>query len=94
MLARFHLVGILTEINPPRQTLAGNTVSLITVDVDSEIFPIILQGKILGLLESGKLKVNDIVAIEGKLQKDKTFTNLSAKSAVIMYASFLNVVSV
>lgn len=94
MVARFSLIGRIKEINPPRVTTAGNSVAMLVTEIDNSDFPVIIQGKLLQLIENDKLKVNDIALLEGRMAKDSTFNTTSAKVACILYCAYINVISI
>jgi len=92
MLARAIFVGVVNGMGEIKITRNGNSVALISIDINGETYPCILQGKLLSLIQNETLKLKDIVYVEAKISQDNTFAVTSAKCACVYYASFLNVV--
>ena len=93
MLARAVFIGIINGIGEVKTTRNGNTVALISIDVSGEVYPVILQGKLLTLITNNTLKLKDIVYIEARTTQDNSFTITSAKCACVFYANYLNVIT-
>jgi hypothetical protein len=100
MISRFSITGSIVGID--LADLANSSgfktgIIYIQIDNDDDVFPVTLQGSVLSLAETGKIKVNDVVHVEGKIRKDYqlqlTNTDRNINKAVVSFqGNYLNII--
>jgi len=92
MISRFTLVGIAEEIGEIKKSQTGNRpTALMTLAVGDDTYSVILQGKLIEMVQDEKLRRGDTVYVEGRFQKDKTITLSGVKTVCVFYSAFVSV---
>jgi len=94
-VARFTLIGNVLKIHDVHSSKqTGQESVILSLDTgNGEVFPALLTGKLLALVDEEKLRVGDKVYLEGKLRKDRTLTAEPPKMIVVLFVSFLSVIA-
>jgi hypothetical protein len=93
MVTRFSCIGSIVKLGEPHRSKTSDQESVtISLEVgNGEVFPLILTGKLLSLLEEDKVRVGDKVYVEGKLRKDRVLTAEPPKMICVLFVNFLSV---
>lgn len=95
MVTRFSCIGTVLKIGDTHRSKTTDQESVtLSLEVGSnEVFPLILTGKLLSLVEEDKVRVGDKVFVEGKLRKDRTLTAEPPKMICVLFVNFLSVLA-
>lgn len=91
MVVRFCVVGVVRDIDTLN---ANDRYGYVHLQVEDDVFTLVLQGKLLSLITDSKLKIGDVLFSEGRLIKSKSLHSQVHNHALVLFnASYINVVS-
>lgn len=86
-VARFNLVGNVVAIED-----VDSRYGTVFVKASGDVYPVIVQGKVLALVLEDKIKIGDNVYIEGRMTKSKSLSSqVGTLTLVSFIVSYINV---